>query len=159
MLSQNNHPPFDLRYFFQKWWSEHNFFTERCQMLWVSYPKPIWNHSGHFRPSPAEFEFFPDQKKHFFSGLPMLSTIPIVERRFEIFGFNQLTGQFRHFKTMVWSFWSWTMAQTPLQNGGHFMKENGAQIYPGGGKNPWVKLTRFQSCLEWGSRREWLPTS
>ena len=29
-----------------------------------------------------------------------------------------------------------------------FMKENGVQIYPGGGKNPWVKMTRFHSCLE-----------
>ena len=36
----------------------------------------------------------------------------------------------------------------PLSKMVTFMKENGVQIYPGGGKNPWVKLTRFQSCLE-----------
>ena len=31
-----------------------------------------------------------------------------------------------------------------------FMKQNGVQIYPGGGKNPWVKIIRSRFCFELG---------
>ena len=35
-------------------------------MLWVRYPKPISNYSGHFRPFPAEFQFFSISKNALF---------------------------------------------------------------------------------------------
>ena len=73
MLSKNNHPPFDRPYFFQKWCPEHNFFIERCQMLWVSLSKSILDRSWQFRPLPAEFQFFfRFQKKWFLGGLEMV---------------------------------------------------------------------------------------
>ena len=41
VLSQNNPLTENLKYFFQKSCSEHNFFMKRCQMFLSYVPKPI----------------------------------------------------------------------------------------------------------------------
>ena len=83
----------------------------------------------------------------------MLVKIFIVERLFEIFGFKHLTGQFRRImlqvfkeKTLPWcknnGLELLIMDNDPKLHSKmvvRLMKQNGVQIYPGGGKNPWVK--------------------
>ena len=66
VLSQNNTPPFDRPYFFQKWCPEHNVFMERRELFRVRCPTSIQDPSRHLRPIPAEFsKFFPDKKRVF----------------------------------------------------------------------------------------------
>ena len=69
MLSKNTPSPFDRPYFFQKSCLEHNFFIERCQMLWMSLSKSIQHRFWQLRP---KFIFFSFKKKWFFSGLQMV---------------------------------------------------------------------------------------
>ena len=87
VLSQNNPSSFSLRYvFFFKNDDRNIIFYRKVSNIIGELSQ---THLQPFRPPPAEFHsFFKLKKKHFFSGLSMLTEIPIVERLFEIFEFN-----------------------------------------------------------------------
>ena len=55
MLSQNKPHAFFSKYNFSKSFYQTNFFTKRSQSIYKNYPTIIPGHSGHLRPSPADF--------------------------------------------------------------------------------------------------------